>query len=70
MPWLVLQVFGEPATDLIEDQSDQRFGSGDVGWRHDQVEARRFFFVGKVFDAPVAAAGHCRDHGITVQAQK
>ena len=35
---LCMQVLGQPAADLIEDQAHQRLGPADVGGRHDEVE--------------------------------
>jgi hypothetical protein len=55
-PALGLQILGQAAADLVEDQADQRLGAVDVGRRHDEVERRRAVCPPTMIgDAPVAA---------------
>src|SRR3546814_6557177 len=37
-PPLGVEIFRQSASDLIEDQADQRLGARDVGWRPYEVE--------------------------------
>ena len=67
---LRLQILGQPAADLIEDQADQRLGAVDVGGRHHEVERGRMLAADHVGDAPVAATGDLGDDGVAIQAQE
>ena len=69
-PPLALQILGQAAADLVEDQADQRLGAADVGGRHDEVERRRPRSADEVGDAPVAAARHLGDDGIAIEAEE
>ena len=67
---LRLQVLGEPAADLVEDQAHQRLCAADVRRRHHQEEAHRPIGLHQVSDPPVATPGDLGDHGIAVDAQE
>src|SRR3546814_2919010 len=36
-----VQLLGQAAPDLVEDEPDERLGPADVGWRNDQIERHR-----------------------------
>ena len=66
----VLQIFGQPSTDLVQHEPDQRLGAGDVRRRYDEVEGRRLVRTDEIVDPPVAAPGHMGDDGIAVEAKE
>src|SRR3546814_6284530 len=68
-PPLGVVIFRQSASDLIEDQADQRLGARDVGWRHYEVERRWSRSADDVGDAPIAAARHLCDNGIAIEAR-
>src|SRR3546814_2332632 len=49
-----VELFGESAADLVEDQADQRLGPADVGGRDDKIERDRLLRLDEIGDAPVA----------------
>ena len=61
-----LQVFGEPAPDLVEDEADERLGARDVAGRHDEVERHRQLALDQILDAPLAGARDLGDDGIAI----
>src|SRR5690606_3409339 len=64
---LRLELFGQAAADLVEQQADQRLGPVDVtGW-HDKVEGGRSLPADNVANTPVAPARDLGDDGIAVQ---
>ena len=50
-----VQLLGQPATDLVEHEANERLGPGDVGWRDDQIERNRRRALDQIGNAPVAA---------------
>ena len=52
-PRVRLQILGQAAADLIQQQSHQGLGAVDVGGRHDEVERGRLIASHNVADAPV-----------------
>lgn len=56
-----LEVLGQAAADLVEDQApDQRLGAVDVGRRHDKIERRRVPSTPDVANPPIAASASPR----------
>ena len=53
-PSRLRQGFRQPASDLVEDQPDQRLGSRQVGGRHDEIKRDRPIPAHKIADLPVA----------------
>ncbi len=64
------QLLGQPSTDLVEDQPDERLGAADIGGRHHEVECGGRIAFDKVVDTPVTTARDHSHHRITVQPQK
>ncbi len=67
---LGVQVLGQAAADLVEHQTDQRLGSGDIGRRHDEIERRGLRVGDEISDPPIAAPRHLGHHGIAVKAEE
>ena len=67
---LRVQVFGQPATDLIEDQADQWLGAVYVRGRHDEIERGWFRAAHNVGDAPVATRRDLRHDRIAIETEK
>ena len=65
-----LQILGQAAADLVQQQPDQRLGAIDVRWRHHEVERGWPLAANDVADSPVAAARDLRDDRIAVEAEK
>ena len=65
-----LEILGQAAADLVEDQADQRLSAVDVGRRHDEVERRRVPSTHDVANPPIAAARHLGDNGIAIEAEE
>jgi hypothetical protein len=64
------QFFGQPATNLVEQQPDQRLGAADVRGRDYEVERCRSLGIDQIGNAPVALPGHLRHDRIAVETQK
>src|SRR3546814_15816298 len=58
---LGMQMFGQPAADLVEHKTDQRLGAADVGGRHDQIERDRRLALDQTGNAPITARRDGRD---------
>ena len=67
---LGLEVFGQPASDLVEQQTDQRLGPVDVRRRHDEVERGWSCAADDIGDPPVAAGGDLRHDRIAIEAEE
>src|SRR4051812_8741758 len=65
-----LEIFGETAADLVEDQSHQRLGATDVRRRHDEIERRWPFVLNEIPDTPVAATRYLRNDGIAIETEE
>src|SRR3546814_13292745 len=65
-----VELFGESAADLVEDQADQRLGPADVGGRDDKIERNRLLRLDEIGDAPVTARGNLSNSVIPVEAEK
>ena len=59
---LAVQLLGQPAADLVENEPDKRLGPRNVGWRNNEVKRDRLLRIDQVRDAPVASRCHLR-HG-------
>ena len=64
------EFLGQSATDLVEDQANERLGPADVGGRDDEIERHGPRPVDEIGDAPVAAPGNMGDDGIAIEAQE
>src|SRR3546814_18552021 len=58
----LVQLLGQAAPDLVEDEPDERLGPADVGWRNDQIERHRMGAFDQLPDPPVAATRHLSHH--------
>src|SRR3546814_8480214 len=58
---LGMQMFGQPAADLVEHKTDQRLGAADVGGRRDQIERDRRLALDQIGNAPITARRDGRD---------
>src|SRR5579883_1872469 len=67
---LRVQLRGEAATDLIEDEPHKRLGPADVGWRDDEVERHWTLGLDQITDAPVAAPGDGCDNRIAIETEE
>src|SRR3546814_3085501 len=65
-----VQLLGQAAPDLVEDEPDERLGPADVGWRNDQIERHRMGAFDQLPDPPVAATRHLSHHRIAVETAK
>src|SRR3546814_2892091 len=65
-----VELLGEPAPDLIEDQPHQRFGSADVRWRDHEVERGWLSRLDEIGDAPIAARSDLGDGRVTIQTEE
>jgi hypothetical protein len=71
MPVLLsIKIFRQPAPDLVEDQTYQRLGPADVGWRHDQIQRGRLSAFDKIPDLPITPSRDLRDDGIAIQPEE
>src|SRR5215213_6785803 len=67
---LGLEILGETAADLVEDQPHQRLGATDVRRRHNEIECRWPFVLNEIPDAPVAAARYLCNDGIAIETEE
>src|SRR3546814_6568590 len=65
-----MQMFGQPAADLVEHKTDQRLGAADVGGRHDQIERDRRLALDQIGNAPITARRDGRDGWLPVEAEE
>ena len=65
-----IQVFGQAAANLIENEAHQRLGPADVRRRDYKIERCRPLVLDKVADAPIALACDLRHDGITIKAEE
>src|SRR4051812_48507392 len=67
---LGLEFLSETTTDLVEDQSHQRLGAADVGWRYNEIERRRPIVFNEIADAPITAARHLGNNRVAIEAEE
>jgi hypothetical protein len=65
-----IEILGEPPSDLVEDQADERLGAADVAGRHDEIERGRTVPRHQIGNPPFGPARHRRDDGVAIQAEK
>ncbi|MNL70558.1 hypothetical protein D3C87_1955780 [compost metagenome] len=65
-----VEVFGQAATDLIEQKTDERLGAVDVGRRHHEIEADGPLSRHQIGNAPIAARRYFRYHGIAIKPEE
>ena len=65
-----VQVFGQAAAQLVENEPDERLGAADVGRRHDEIECDGARRIDEIGDPPVALPRDFRDHRIAVEAEE
>src|SRR3546814_4028573 len=64
-----VELLGEPAPDLIEDQPHQRFGSADVRWRDHAIERGWLSRLDEIGDATIAARSDLGDGRVKIQTE-
>src|SRR6266567_7738360 len=64
------QVFRQAPADLVEDQTDEGLGSGDVRWRHDQIERCWMGSFDEITDAPIASPRNPRHNRIAIKSKE
>ncbi len=65
-----IQVLGQPAPDLVEDQADERLGARYVAGRDDDVERGRRLAANQIGDPPVTAPRHLGNHRIAIETKE
>ena len=65
-----VQVFGQAAAQLVENEPDKRLGAADVGRRHDEIECDGARRIDEIGDPPVALPRDFGDHRIAVETKE